>query len=177
MSVLPLQPEEKWDPISPNARKEPYPQAGLFLNASGKLLGFPSGVVVKNPPAVREMEEAGSVPGQEDPWRGAWQPAAAVLPGNPKDRGAGGLQSTGSHRVGQEDATWQVCLHCQIPMVDGWRSLSHCVCFKSRVRARLLWDAASRRVSALTRQLVSVVLWASVSPHDCIWGRYLRSHL
>ena len=128
MSVLPLQPEEEWGPISPNAREEPYPQAGLFLNASGKLLGFPGGVVVKNPPAVREMEAAGSVPGQEDPWRGAWQPAAALLPGNPRTEGPGGLQSTGRTESDRKTRLG-TCVRTAKPprLTGGARSLTVCV--------------------------------------------------
>ena len=32
-------------------------------------------------------------------WRRVWQPTPVFLPGDPMDRGAWGLQPTGSHRV------------------------------------------------------------------------------
>ena len=35
-------------------------------------------------------------------WRGKWQPTPAFLPGESRDRGATGLPSMGSHRVGQD---------------------------------------------------------------------------
>ena len=39
------------------------------------------------------------------PWSRAWQPTPVFLPGNPMDRGAGGLQSMGSQRVGHDWVT------------------------------------------------------------------------
>ena len=39
------------------------------------------------------------------PWRRKWQPTPVFLPGNPMDRGVGGLQSMGSQRVGHDIVT------------------------------------------------------------------------
>ena len=39
-------------------------------------------LVVKNAPAnAEDIRDAGSIPSQEDPWRKAWQPTPAFLPG------------------------------------------------------------------------------------------------
>ena len=44
--------------------------------------GFPSGSVVKNPPAVRELRRHGFDPWVgKTPWRRAWQPTPVFLPG------------------------------------------------------------------------------------------------
>ena len=63
--------------------------------------GFPGGSDVKNPLANAGNE--GLNLGWEDPWRRAWQPTAVFLPGEfPWTEEPGGLQSTGSQRVGHE---------------------------------------------------------------------------
>ena len=56
------------------------PQACLWGDT--RHYSFPSGSVVKNPPAVQETQEtrARSL-GWEDPWRRAWQPTPVFLPG------------------------------------------------------------------------------------------------
>ena len=62
---------------------------------------FTFGRVIKNlPPNVREVSNAGVIPGSgRSPWRRAWQPAPVFLPGESQDSWTeepGGLQSTGS---------------------------------------------------------------------------------
>ena len=54
-----------------------------FLAYSKYLLGaFQMALAVKNPPAnAGDIKDADSVPGQEDPWRKAWQPTPVFLPG------------------------------------------------------------------------------------------------
>ena len=43
--------------------------------------GFPSGLAIKNPPAMQEMQETQAwCLGWEDPWRREWQPAPVLLP-------------------------------------------------------------------------------------------------
>ena len=57
--------------------------------------------MVKNPPAVQETWVRSL--GWEDPWRRAWQPTPVLLPGeSPLAEESGGLQSTGSQRVGHD---------------------------------------------------------------------------
>ena len=48
-------------------------------------MGFPGGVVVKNPPAdARDTGVAGSISGSgKIPWRRKWQPTPVSLPENP----------------------------------------------------------------------------------------------
>ena len=59
------------------------------------LLGFPSGWGVKNLPA--NAGDVGSIPGSgKSPEGGDGNPLQSSFLGNPMDRGAGGLQSTGS---------------------------------------------------------------------------------
>ena len=41
--------------------------------------GLPSGELVKNPPAMQEIQVQSL--GQEDPWRRKWQPTLVSLPG------------------------------------------------------------------------------------------------
>ena len=70
---------------------------------------FPGGSVVKNPPAVWEMQKPWVQSlGWEDPWRRAWQPSPVLLPGeSPWTEEPGGLQSTGLQRVGHDWRTAQ----------------------------------------------------------------------
>ena len=45
--------------------------------------------MVKNLPAnAGDIRDLGLIPGQEDPWRRAWQPTPVFMPGEPMDRGA-----------------------------------------------------------------------------------------
>ena len=61
------------------------------------LLGFPNGSAVKN---HLQCSRCGFDPWVgKVPWRRAWQPTPVFLPGEPMDKGPGGLQSTGSLRV------------------------------------------------------------------------------
>ena len=56
----------------------------IFLNlelAEVDVEGFPSGSVVKNPPA--SAGDVGSIPGSGIPWRRKWQPISVLLPGKP----------------------------------------------------------------------------------------------
>ena len=52
-----------------------------IVQTSWGVVGFPSGVVVKNPPA-----NAGDT--RSDPWVGKWHPTPVFLLENPMDRGA-----------------------------------------------------------------------------------------
>ena len=59
---------------------------------------------VKNLPAMQKTWVRSL--GWEDPWRRAWQPTPVFLPGeSPWTDGPGGLQSTGSQRIGHDWAT------------------------------------------------------------------------
>ena len=50
-------------------------------------MAFPSGIVVKNPPAMQEMQETQvQSPGQEDPWSRKWQPTPVSSPGKFHER-------------------------------------------------------------------------------------------
>ena len=52
-------------------------------------MGFPDGSVVKNPPAMEEMQEIGVDPWMKKiPWRREWRPTLVWFLGNPIDRGA-----------------------------------------------------------------------------------------
>ena len=52
-------------------------------------LGFPSGPVVKNPPAMQETQEMQVQSlGWEDPLKRKWQPLPVLLSGKSTDRGA-----------------------------------------------------------------------------------------
>ena len=51
------------------------------------VMGFPSGSVVKNPPALQEMWRCGFDPWiQKIPWRRKWQPTPVFLPGESHGR-------------------------------------------------------------------------------------------
>ena len=66
-------------------------------------MGFPGGVVVKNPPAnAGDVRETGSVSGSErSPGGGSGNPLQYSYLGNPMDRGAWQATKTmGSQRVG-----------------------------------------------------------------------------
>ena len=65
--------------------------------------GFSNGSVVKNLPA--NSGDSGSTWVGKIPWRRNWQPTPVFLPGNPMDRGAGGLQSHGFAKDPQNLAT------------------------------------------------------------------------
>ena len=60
-------------------------------------------LVVKNPPAnAGDVKDAGLIPGSgRSPGGEHGNPLQCSCLENPLDRGAGGLQSLGSHRVGQ----------------------------------------------------------------------------
>ena len=61
------------------------------------MVGFPCGSVVKNPPA--KTGDAGLIPGLGgSPGEGNGNPLQYSCLGNPKDRGAYGLQSIGLQR-------------------------------------------------------------------------------
>ena len=61
------------------------------------MVGFPCGSVVKNPPA--KTGDAGLIPGLGgSPGEGNGNPLQYSCLGNPKDRGACGLQSIGLQR-------------------------------------------------------------------------------
>ena len=69
-------------------------------------LGLPGGSLVKNPAA--SAGDAGSIPGLgRSPGEGNGNPLQCSYLENPMDRGAGGLQSIGSQRVGHNWATKQ----------------------------------------------------------------------
>ena len=73
----------------------------LFHVQSQQLWGFPSGAVIKNPPAMQETQEAWVLAlGREDPLEEEMQPTPVFLPG--ESRGQRSLVgcSMGSHRVG-----------------------------------------------------------------------------
>ena len=58
-------------------------------------MGFPAGSVVKNPPAVQEMQRCGFNPWiGRIPWTRKWQPILVILLENPMDRRT--LQSAGA---------------------------------------------------------------------------------
>ena len=61
-------------------------------------------LVVKNPPASAEdIGDVGSIPGSgRSPGGGHGNPLQYSCPENPMDRGACGLQSRESHRVGHD---------------------------------------------------------------------------
>ena len=66
-------------------------------------MGFPGGVVVKNPPAnAGDVRETGSVSGSErSPGGGSGNPLQYSYLGNPMDRGAWqATKNMGSQRVG-----------------------------------------------------------------------------
>ena len=72
---------------------------GKWSARVGGTWGFPGGSD-KSPPAVR-IDWVQSWVGKV-PWRRAWQPTPVLLPGeSPWTEAPGGLQSTGSRRVGQ----------------------------------------------------------------------------
>ena len=64
---------------------------------------FPGGAVVKNLPAsAGDTGDTGSIPGSgRSPGEAEWQSVPVFLPGN-MDGEPGGLQSTGSKRVGHD---------------------------------------------------------------------------
>ena len=66
----------------------PLPGGGVgaccwHLGWNNPLLGFPGGLVIKNPPAnAGEGGDKGSIPGSgRFPWRRGWQPTLVFLPG------------------------------------------------------------------------------------------------
>ena len=64
-------------------------------------ISFPSGSAVKNPPAMQELQEAGSAPGSgRSPGRGHGHALQYSCLENPMDRGPYGLQSIASQTVG-----------------------------------------------------------------------------
>ena len=65
-------------------------------------MGFPGGLVVKNSPAkAGDLRDAGSISGQEDPLEEGMATHSSMLAWSiPWTEGPGGLQSTGSQRVG-----------------------------------------------------------------------------
>ena len=67
----------------------------------GSSMGFPSGSVVKNPPAMWETW-VGSL-GWEDPLKEGMETHSSILAWRiPWSEGPGGLQSMGSQRVGHD---------------------------------------------------------------------------
>ena len=82
----------------------------IFRQVKGrkiKMLGFPGGSVLTNPPA--NAGDLGSIPGSgRCPWRRKRQPTPGFLPGESHGQGEpGGPRSTGSQRVGYDSATKQ----------------------------------------------------------------------
>ena len=70
------------------------------------MVGFPCGSVVKPPPA--KTGDVGSIPGLGgSPGEGNGNPLQYSCLGNPKDRGACGLQSIGLQRVRHDWVTKQ----------------------------------------------------------------------
>ena len=63
--------------------------------------GYPGDLVVKNLPAMQETWVP--CPGQEDPWRRAWQPTPVFLPGEP--HGQRSLVGYGPRGRRESDAT------------------------------------------------------------------------
>ena len=64
------------------------------------MLGFPGGSLVKNPPAMQETGNPGSIPRwRRSPGGGKWQPTPVFLPGKShKQRSWAGCSPQG-HRV------------------------------------------------------------------------------
>ena len=62
--------------------------------------GFPGGSVVKNLPAMQEFQKTGV---RKMPWRGAWQPTPAFLPG--ESHGQRSLVGYTVHGVTELDTT------------------------------------------------------------------------
>ena len=75
-----------------------YPLPLLLKQNNMKLMGFPGGSVVKNPPA--NARDLGLIPGSERSPGGGNGNSLMFLPEESHDRGAGGLQSMGLQRVG-----------------------------------------------------------------------------
>ena len=75
---------QSWVPFG-DSRKSVFPSPSPQPPAPSPLAprkGFPGGSVVKNPPAMQEMQKMWVWPlGPEDPWRRKWQPIPAFLPG------------------------------------------------------------------------------------------------
>jgi len=68
-------------------------------------MGFPGGASGKEPTCQRRRHKRCMFNPwvRKIPWRRAWQPTPVFLPGeSPRTEEPGGLQSTGSQRVGQD---------------------------------------------------------------------------
>ena len=76
----------------------------IFYTYIGKYMGFPSGSVVKNLPAMQEPQETQVQSlGQEDPLEEGTATHSSILAWKiPWTEKPGGLQSTGSQRVGHD---------------------------------------------------------------------------
>ena len=77
------------------------------------LEGFPGGFVVKNSPAVEDMQEmlVRSL-GPEVPWRRAWQPTSVLLPGESHgQRRLAGYSSKGRKESHSTEVTLHTCMH------------------------------------------------------------------
>ena len=93
-------------------------------------MGFPGGSVVKNPPADQETWVWSL--GWEDPLEKEMATLSSILAWRiPWEEEPGGLQSTGSQRVGHDSATKQQQMSCSLQH-GGWPVLSSLIDFYSQ---------------------------------------------
>ena len=122
----------------------PYQIASLIIRFSNwrawfwyrvdKLIELPGGLVLKNPPAMQEMQEMPIQSlGQKMPWRRVWQPTPVFLPG--KSQGQKNLAgySPWGHRVGS-DWSNRARTHAHTRQQAG-----HCNRTESKYRPTQIW--------------------------------------
>ena len=118
--------------------------------------GFSGDTVVKNPPA--SAEDVGSVLSERSPEGGNGNP----LHGKPMDRGAGGLQTVESQRVGHDWATEQVGISNLVWETDSEQRLNHMM-WVIKGRCKELWE-----------YLRGYLIWQGQGARTTYWGCRVR---
>ena len=108
--------------------------AGCFTHGSGYMSGFPSGSVVKNPPAnAGDVRDVGSIPGSENPLKEGMATHSSTLAWRiPWTEELGGLQSMGLQRAGHDwgdlARTQCKCVSPNLPVFPTLPCSSVCIC-------------------------------------------------
>ena len=111
-----------------------FPLAVYFTHGSGYMSGFPSGSVVKNPPAnAGDVRDVGSIPGSENPLKEGMATHSSILAWRiPWTEELGGLQSMGLQRAGHDwgdlARTQCKCVSPNLPVFPTLPCSSVCIC-------------------------------------------------
>ena len=120
----------------------------------GEGLGFPDGLVVKNPPP--NAEDTGSIPrSKKIPWRRKWQPTPVFLPGKSRQRSLAGYSPRGHKELDKAEQLIEILEGTVVQITQAKPLVCEHVC-------RTCWPGWSRGCWGRSRER-----WG-LSPCSCV---------